>query len=157
MKFVHTLKGRVILIAIVVAILVAIPVIALSYAYTATPLAQVTVNGGEVTFEQGTVNNQGTIGDIGPSPQQFAGTAEGYPITVSAGSHLRIGIQLVNSDTVAHHLDAIHVGSPFQLYNTSAPLPLEITGGSDATFYVTLTVPPDSGVYSFDVTVVSYS
>ncbi len=157
MKLFKGLRGRVILIVIVLAIVVAVPVIALSYAYTATPLAKVTITGGNATFEQGTIGGRGTIGDIGPSPQEFGGVAQGYPLTLSAGGHFVIGIQLANSDNVSHTLNAIHVAAPFAFYNASVPLPATLPAGSDATLYVGLTAPTTAGTYNFDVTIVSFS
>lgn len=149
------LRGRVILVVIVLAIIVAVPTIALAYVYTSTPLAKVTVTGGAATFEQGTVGDQGTIGDIGFSPQSFGGS-DGFPLTLAASGSFRIGVALLNSDNVSHSLDAIHVEAPFTLANSSLPVPLDVPPGYDTILYLTLDAPTASGTYAFGVTLVSY-
>ena len=113
------------------------------------------MTGGEAAFEQGTVGNQGTIGDIGFSPQQFGGS-DGFPITLSAGGQFRIGVALLNPDHVTHSLDAVHVAAPFTLASTSLPVPLLVPPGYDSILYITLDAPTSSGNFAFGVTLVSY-
>ncbi len=151
------LGRRVLGLVIVAIIAVIVLAAALSYLYTATPLAKVTVQGGTVTIEQGTVDGRGSIGVIGISPQIYGGTSEGYPLTLAPGGTFTIQVALGNPDTENHTLDVVRVAEPFVGQSVGVALPLTIPPGRDLELPVVLTVPSEAGSYDFNVTLVSFS
>ncbi len=112
----------------------------------------VTISEVKWTVEQGqTSSGQGWFG-----PSQFNQTQdEGYPLTVSAGSSIKLIWPAFNRDSVSHTVYSVAVSAPFQVLSSSPSLPCQVAAGDDSAFFdFEVEVPSSaSGSYTLSVTV----
>jgi hypothetical protein len=142
--------GRLYLLLVIAVVVVIALAVGLHYAFSSTSLAQVTVEGGVVHIGEGQDANGYWFGYPAIN---FTGSAQGYPLTLSAGASFTIQFEMNNDDVVNHTVEGVTVESPFTLQKTSFHIPAVIPTGNDVDLILYLLAPSTSGTYSFSVTI----
>jgi hypothetical protein len=142
--------GRLYLVLVIIVVVVVAVAVGLHYAYSSTSLASVTVEGGTVHLGEGQDANGYWFGY---PTINFTGSADGYPLTLSAGATFTIQFELENNDVVNHTIEGVTVESPFTLEKTSFHIPAVIPTGNDVDLILTLLAPSTSGTYAFSVSI----
>ncbi len=116
------------------------------------PPPSVTVSQVDWTVLEGTTSKG--VGWFGSSSFNYS-LAEGFPLTVTAGSSFSVVWTTMNWDTAPHTVSSVSVSSPFTLDRSTPGVPITAAAGEDDVgFSFTVGVPSSaSGAYVLDVTV----
>lgn len=144
----HGLR-HLVLIGVAVAVVIIVIAAAL-FLFNRSSGASVTVTGAVAYLEQGHTSDGRNW--FGNSTIVYS---SGFPLSVAVGGTFVITLNLDNIDAMtAHSLVGFQPNAPFTVSSSSPELPVHYPSFSDGATTVTIQVPPSTGSYALNLTVI---